>query len=781
MHPNHTCLTPSLPPVIARLRPPSAHQWVPAILAIACLTPRADARAADDAEPPEPAASTLDTVTVEAARTGQSIAELPRTVQIIERRQIMEQARSGKSLSEALDALVPALGPSSQTLTNFTQTLRGRDPLYLVDGVSLNSNRAISRQLTSVGINEIERIEVLSGATAIYGAGAAGGIINIVTRRASEPGLKLRSDIGVSAFTADLDDDSSQYRVSQSAALHAGRFDVYAGANYEVRHGFFDGNGDRIAPDPAQISRNDTDTWDLHLKGGVDLGSGRHLSATAQAFEDRQDTDFSPYLGGPGVPALFGMEVESRAVPGLVLAEQPYTKRRMAHLDYQDPNLLGQDFRAQAYWRHEEFRFYPFPGTLRVPSGAVGNPTPITLPYVNQSENDAEVYGLRTTFTAPLEAFTALDGRLTWGADVDFDHNEADAQQYDVATYLASGGSVHTPLEANFEYSPDIRTRSAAAFAQLDWQLTDRLSVQGGVRYQDVKVEVDDYIPISEQRFVLADVITNPAVLEGATLEYDAFVFNGGAVFALNARQDLFASFSQGFEQPDVARLLRGAQPAGSVPVVFAGQQPAQVSESELEAIETDAWELGWRGRFDAVEANLAAFYSQSDKTALFDGQFVTLTGQKKRIYGFEGAFTAYLTEHLSAGGNVAWVRGQTRVGGQWQALNAWEVAPPKIGGFVQWQEGDSWSLRAQVMRVTDDDDAADDGTPGGVHVDGYTTVDLIGSLRVGNGRLGLAVSNLFDQDYETVYAQQAGAIYGSFTRIPAFGRRLGLTYSIEY
>lgn len=780
MNLNDTCDIPSPPPTATRSRPP-ARRWGLSVLAVACLTPLTDSRAADNPETADAVVSTLETVTVEAARTGQSIAELPRTVQIIERRQIEEQARSGKSLSEVLDALVPALGPSSQTLTNFTQTLRGRDPLYLVDGVSLNSNRAISRQLTSVDINEIERIEVLSGATAIYGAGAAGGIINIVTRRASEPGLRLRSEVGVSAFTADPDDDSSQYRVSQSAALDTGRFDVYAGANYEVRHGFFDGNGDRIAPDPAQISRNDADTWDLHLKGGVDLGGGRHLSAAAQAFEDRQDADFSPYLGGPGVPALFGLDVESRAVPGLELDDQPYTKRRLAHLDFQDPNLLGQDFRAQAYWRREEFRFYPFPGTLRVPSGAVGNPAPITLPYVNQSENDAEVYGLRSTFTAPLAAFTPLRGRLTWGADIDFDNNEADAQQYDVMPYLASGGSVHVPLDANFEYSPDVRTRSAAAFAQLDWQFTDRLSIQGGVRYQDVKVDVDDYIPISEQRFVLAGVITEPAVLEGATLEYDAFVFNGGAVFALNAHQDLFASFSQGFEQPDVARLLRSAQPAGSVPVVFAGQQPAQVSESELEAIETDAWELGWRGRFDAVEANLAAFYSQSDKTALFDGQFVTLTDQKKRIYGVEGAFTAQLTEHLSTGGNFAWVRGQTRVGGRWQALNAWEVAPPKIGGFVQWQEGDSWSLRAQATRVTDDDDAADDGTPNGIPIDGYTTVDLIGSLRVGKGQLGLAVSNLFDEDYDTVYAQQAGAIYGSFTRIPAFGRRVGLTYSIAY
>ena len=127
----------------------------------------------------------LDPLVVEASRTGQAITELPQTTQVIDAAQVERQLQSGATLSEALGKLVPGLGPSSQTLTNFTQTLRGRDPLYLIDGVSLNSARAISRQINSLHPDQIERIEVISGATAIYGAGGAGGIINIVTKSAA--------------------------------------------------------------------------------------------------------------------------------------------------------------------------------------------------------------------------------------------------------------------------------------------------------------------------------------------------------------------------------------------------------------------------------------------------------------------------------------------------------------------------------------------------------------------------------------------------------------------
>ncbi len=58
--------------------------------------------------------------------------------------------------------------------------------VVLVDGVRrLNSSRTDSRQLDSIDPFNIDHIEVISGATSLYGGGSTGGLINIVTKKAS--------------------------------------------------------------------------------------------------------------------------------------------------------------------------------------------------------------------------------------------------------------------------------------------------------------------------------------------------------------------------------------------------------------------------------------------------------------------------------------------------------------------------------------------------------------------------------------------------------------------
>lgn len=76
--------------------------------------------------------------------------------------------------------------------------MRGRAIVVLIDGVRLNSSRTDSRQLDSIDPFNIAHIEVISGATSLYGGGSTGGLINIVTKKASRS-VKLNSNWGVKA------------------------------------------------------------------------------------------------------------------------------------------------------------------------------------------------------------------------------------------------------------------------------------------------------------------------------------------------------------------------------------------------------------------------------------------------------------------------------------------------------------------------------------------------------------------------------------------------------
>ena len=66
---------------------------------------------------------------------------------------------------------------------------------------------------------------------------------------------------------------------------------------FERRNGLFDAKGKRINPDPAQISRMDTDTKDILAKLGYNLDENKRIQVTAQIFRDEMDSDYRPAYG----------------------------------------------------------------------------------------------------------------------------------------------------------------------------------------------------------------------------------------------------------------------------------------------------------------------------------------------------------------------------------------------------------------------------------------------------------------------------------------------------
>jgi len=78
---------------------------------------------------------------------------------------------------------------------DFALDLRGfgtngaQNMVIMIDGVRLNENELASSVLSTIPIDTVERIEITRGGSSVlYGEGATGGVIQIVTRRASQPG-----------------------------------------------------------------------------------------------------------------------------------------------------------------------------------------------------------------------------------------------------------------------------------------------------------------------------------------------------------------------------------------------------------------------------------------------------------------------------------------------------------------------------------------------------------------------------------------------------------------
>ena len=163
----------------ARLRPVSA------ALALACSLPALGQTAPAPVPVPAPAATLPDTV-VTATRVATRASELTSEVVVVEREAIERSA--GRTLPEVLARTaglqMTSNGGRGKASSIFIRGAESRHTLLLIDGVRYGSATSGTPAWDSIPVEMIERIEVLKGpGSAMYGADAAGGVVQIFTRR----------------------------------------------------------------------------------------------------------------------------------------------------------------------------------------------------------------------------------------------------------------------------------------------------------------------------------------------------------------------------------------------------------------------------------------------------------------------------------------------------------------------------------------------------------------------------------------------------------------------
>lgn len=719
---------------------------------------------------PDHQGSAIETMVITASRMQEDIASIPGSVHVITHQQLTSQLSAGASLADAIAQLIPGVSMPTQVRTNFSQNIRGRKILVLIDGLPLAENRSIARDLDSIMASNIERVEVISGASAVYGAGGTGGIINIITQSAAQQaeGWQGQTTLAASQFSAG-NSDSMSLRLHQQLSVKQQAWDVLLSAAIEQRGNHRDGSGEIIAPEPAQTSRSDADSRELIAKLGYDLNADSRISLQYQNYQDQQDSDYGPNYGGPSLPALRRLPVAPDAVPGLQLAEQPLTRRQSWLLNAHHANFAGHYWRALAFHRSREFRFFPFPQVVK-------KANPYNL-VVNQSTSESSVDGIKLT------AEWLADNQWQWVYGLDW-QNERGVQwahSYQVLPFIQSGGLHYQPEGQRYDYGPNVDTQSSAVFVQSKWQLNDSWSARLGARHEWINAKVHDSTPILETFYANSGLIPAITPLTGATLDYQATLFSAAIMQQFTEQQQWFANYSEGFELPDVARLLRNALAPNSPLVQLGVAGGTVIADSQLAAVKVQAVELGWRWQSEQWHAQVSLFANESAKTPVFNADYsVSILDQNKRFVGAELQLQWQFAPNWQADISYSHSQGKTQTTQGWQYLDASEMAPNKITGQLS-VDADQWGRwQLQALHSASDRRAASQN-PQHVALVSFTTVDLLGQWTWHEQELRLAVRNLFDKHYQTVYSQWAGNIYGSFAALPAPGRSIAIEWSWQY
>ncbi|MCE0908995.1 MULTISPECIES: TonB-dependent siderophore receptor [Pseudomonas] len=688
---------------------------------------------------------------ITASRTSSSLVSATRQSTVLEHEQLQELRQGSDSLATVLAKAIPGMSDSSRTITEYGQTLRGLSMLVMVDGVPLNTNRDSSRNLANIDPALIDRVEVIRGSSAIYGSGATGGIISITTRPA---GGENRAETSLSATSplTRLGSDGLGGQFQQYFAGSQGAVD-YA-FDFGTRHigASYDAHGDRIAPEPSQGDLFDSNIYNIGGKLGLHIDENQRIQLAVSHYDARQDTD---YATDPSVAKLPAGSVPANAIKGLDLDEQNRIRNTLVNLEYENLDILGSRLSAQMYYRDYFTRFTPFDARAVATRGS----------NVDQIMQNSEVFGSRLTLRTRLGDSGSTE--LVWGGDYNQERSDMPLDVFDPAVYDASGGLVFDKT-GKLTYMPPLRTRSAGAFAQLQHRFDEHWSVDGGLRYEYSTAEFDDFVPLSES------TAASPVAVKGGEVHYDAVLSNLGVVYSPVLGQEIYASFSQGFQLPDVGIQLRNARRGFDIGV------------SNLEPVKTNNYELGWRGELGSnTLGTLALFYTTSklgDVQSFNNGLILTRT--KERIYGAE-ASADWLSDDAvwGAGGSATWMRGREKPDGKgWQDMTGYRVPPLKLTAYVQYKPTLEWSNRLQATFFDGKDYRLDGVDSFGRHqVSSYTTVDLVSQYQISaDDKVSVGIQNLFNRDYYPLYSQLLRN-NNNTSHLPAPGTVLTASYTHDW
>lgn len=623
----------------------------------------------------------------------QAITRAPAVASVITAQDI--QAMGATTLDQVLES-VPGLHVAFSGLYNAPiyvfrgiATKYNPQALMLVNGIPINNVFLGNRGLAwgGVPIENIARIEVLRGpGSALYGADAFAGVINVITKTASD--------------------------------VNGTRYGVRAGSFNQ--HGAWLQHGGKLGPIDAAfyLGLDRTDGPDRTVEADAqtlqDQQSGTHASLAPGAQNVMRKTLDANIDLGYGLWRLRAglQDRETGTGGGLADALDPNGRVRGQRwnmdLTYANPNFARNwDVTAQASFIN--VRDLPAdPATVLFPAGAFNGTFPdgvIGNPGHYERNSQFNLSGFYTGFKKHRV-------RLGVGHRIEDLYRTVEYKNYNIVTVPGSNpvfvplGSVVDVTDTSAVFLTPHKRTISYLFAQDEWTLAKDWTLTAGARH-------DDYSDFGGT--------TNPRL---ALIWDAAYNFSVKALYGRAFRAPAFA------EQYNI-------------------NNPVALGNPDLlpETIATSELSFSWQP-LQAVHTNLTLFHYRMKDIIRFISNADPSSGataqnagsQKGRGFELEAAWDP--TRNLRISGNLSVQHSIDEITGQDAGL-----APHRrIFGRADWRFASFWQFGAAVNYVADRKREPGDNRP---QVPDYTTVDLTLRREkiAGNWDVRATVLNLFNRD----------------------------------
>ncbi|WP_462181340.1 TonB-dependent receptor PqqU [Klebsiella variicola] len=678
------------------------------------------------------AAQTADeqTMVVTAAPTTVSELDTPAAVSVVNGDE-MRQAAPRVNLSESQGA-VPGL--QVQNRQNYAQDLQlsirgfGSRSTYGVRGLRIYVDGIPATmpdgqgQTSNIDIGSVDTIEVLRGPfSALYG-NSSGGVINVTSQTGTQP-----PTVEASSYYGSF--GTWHYGMKATGAVgdgsHAGDVDYTVSTNRFTTHGYRDHSGARknLANARLGVRINDVSKLTL-LLNSVDIKANDAGGLTADEWRDNPRQ--SPR----------GDQYNTRK----------NTRQTQAGLRYERQLSAQDDLSVMMYaGERETTQFQSIPRAPQLKPSHAGGVIDLTRHY----------QGIDTRLTHRGELLVPV----TLTAGLDYENMSERRKGYE--NFVMVNGAPQYGEQGALRRNERNLMWNVDPYLQTQWQLTDKLSLDAGVRYSSVWFDSNDYY------------ITPGNGDDSGDASYHKWLPAGSLKYALTDAWNVYLSAGRGFETPTINELsYRSDNQSG----LNFGLKPST----------NDTVEIGSKTRLGNGLLTAALFQTNTDNEIVVDsssgGRTSYKNAGKTRRQGMELGLDQQFGESWRLKAAWTWLDATYRT----NVCDDASCNGNRIPGIARnmgyasfgYQPEQGWYAGSDI-RYMSDIMANDENT---AKAPSWTVVGLTTGYKWSYGRMDMdlfgRVDNLFDREYvgSVIVNESNGRYYE-----PAPGRNYGIGLNLAW
>lgn len=670
------------------------------------------------------------TMVVTAAPTTVSELDTPAAVSVVNGDE-MRQAAPRVNLSESLGA-VPGL--QVQNRQNYAQDLQlsirgfGSRSTYGVRGLRIYVDGIPATmpdgqgQTSNIDIGSVDTIEVLRGPfSALYG-NSSGGVINVTSQTGTQP-----PTVEASSYYGSF--GTWHYGMKATGAVgdgsHAGDVDYTVSTNRFTTHGYRDHSGARknLANARLGVRINDVSKLTL-LLNSVDIKANDAGGLTADEWRDNPRQ--SPR----------GDQYNTRK----------NTRQTQAGLRYERQLSAQDDLSVMMYaGERETTQFQSIPRAPQLKPSHAGGVIDLTRHY----------QGIDTRLTHRGELLVPV----TLTAGLDYENMSERRKGYE--NFVMVNGAPQYGEQGALRRNERNLMWNVDPYLQTQWQLTDKLSLDAGVRYSSVWFDSNDYY------------ITPGNGDDSGDASYHKWLPAGSLKYALTDAWNVYLSAGRGFETPTINELsYRSDNQSG----LNFGLKPST----------NDTVEIGSKTRIGNGLFTAALFQSNTDNEIVVDsssgGRTSYKNAGKTRRQGMELGLDQQFGESWRLKAAWTWLDATYRT----NVCDDASCNGNRIPGIARnmgyasfgYQPEQGWYAGSDI-RYMSDIMANDENT---AKAPSWTVVGLTTGYKWSYGRMDMdlfgRIDNLFDREYvgSVIVNESNGRYYE-----PAPGRNYGIGLNLAW